>query len=201
MKKLIITAAILMLCTFTYGQLGLGVKGGVNLAGQTIKDTELDISTKMKPGYHAGVYLNYFIKKSSWGIQIEGLYSMKGSEITYNILNFEETGRAKLYYIDVPILVRWQIIKFLNVHAGPQFDILLSAEEEFDDITEDIKNELTTGEFAFAFGAEANLPFRLNVTARYVVGVTDIFKGTDNADLTKKNKMLMISLGFRIIGK
>lgn len=201
MKKLIITAAILMLCTFTYGQLGLGVKGGVNLAGQTIKDTELDISTKMKPGYHVGVYLNYFIKKSSWGIQIEGLYSMKGSEITYNILNFEETGRAKLYYIDVPILVRWQIIKFLNVHAGPQFNILLSAEEEFDDITEDIKNELTTGEFAFAFGAEANLPFRLNVTARYVVGVTDIFKGTDNADLTKKNKMLMISLGFRIIGK
>jgi hypothetical protein len=200
MKKTILTTTFLLIITMTFGQLGLGIKGGLNLAGQTIKDTEIDISTKMKPGYHAGAYLYYFVKKSSWGIQIEGLYSAKGSDITYKTLAGEFSGKSKLYYIDVPVMVRWQIIKFLNVHAGPQFNILLSAEETLNDVTEDIKEELTSGEFAFAFGAEANLPFRINVTARYIVGFTDIFKGADDMDYSKKNNLLMISLGIRLLG-
>jgi hypothetical protein len=200
MKKTIFTAAFLMLFSFAFGQLGLGVKGGLNLAGQTIKDTDIDISTEMKPGFHAGAYLYYFIKKSSWGIQIEGLYSFKGSDITYKTIAGDFSGDQKLYYIDIPVLVRWQIIKFLNVHAGPQFDLLVSAEETLNGATEDIKDELTSGEFGFAFGAEANLPFRINVAARYVVGFTDIFKGTDNVDYSKKNNLLMISLGIRILG-
>ena len=201
MKKLIITAAILMLCTFTYGQLGLGIKAGLNLSGQTIKDTDIDISTKMKPGFHAGAYINYFIKKSSWGIQVEALYSMKGSEITFKALSGEENAKSKLYYIDVPILLRWQIIKLLNVHAGPQFNILLSAENEFDDVTKDVKDQLKTAEFAFAFGAGVNLPFRLNVTARYIIGVSNIWDGSEDINASYKNNLLMLSLGFRIFGK
>ena len=201
MKKTILTTALALIIAISYGQLGLGIKGGLNLAGQTIKDTDIEISTKMKPGFHAGAYLYYFIKKSNWGIQVEGLYSFKGSDITYKTLTGDFSGEQKLYYLDIPVLLRWQIIKFLNVHAGPQFDILLSAEETLNDATEDIKDELTSGEFGFAFGAEANLPFRINVTARYIVGFTDIFKGADNMDYSKKNKLLMISLGFRILGE
>jgi len=200
MKKIIFTTAFLMLFSIAFGQIGLGIKAGVNLAGQTIKDTHIELDTKMSPGFHVGAYLNYFINKSSWGIQVEGLYSMKGSEISSTIDSIGD-WKSKLYYIDVPILVRWQVLKFLNVHAGPQFNILLSAENKLDDNTEDVKDQLKTGEFAFAFGAEANLPFRLNVTARYIVGISNIWNGSNNSDATYKNNLLMISLGFRILGK
>ena len=60
----------------------------------------------MKPGFHAGAYLYYMIKKSSWGVQVEGLYSFKGSKVDFETLAGNFSGDQKLYYLDIPVLVR-----------------------------------------------------------------------------------------------
>ena len=103
----------------------------------------------------------------------------------------------KLTYFDIPVLLRWQIIKFLNIHAGPQFSILTKAEADFGDTVVDIKENLKNSDVGLIVGAEANLPLRLNLTARYIFGLTDVSK-IENIEI--KNSTFQLTLGIRLIG-
>ena len=103
----------------------------------------------------------------------------------------------KLTYFDIPVLIRWQIIKFLNIHAGPQFSILTKAEADIGSTVVDIKDELKNSDVGLILGAEANLPLRLNLTARYVFGLTDI---SNVEEIEIKNSTFQLTLGIRLIG-
>jgi hypothetical protein len=55
-------------------------------------------------------------------------------------------------------------------------------------------------DLGLAFGVEANLPFKVNLTIRYVLGLNTATTGAQYTE-TWKNKSFQISLGYRILGR
>ncbi len=200
MKKIYLTLALLIISTLSYAGLGLGIKGGANFATQNATSIlpSVEISTSNITGFVGGAYLNYFFGDKS-AIQLELLYSRKGSasEILLGGSSSVQSNDNKLTYFDIPVLFRWQIIKFLNLHAGPQFSILTKAVTEDGTTTEDIKDELKNSDFGLIIGAEANLPLRLNITARYIYGLSNV---SEIEDIEIKNSTFQLTLGIRLIG-
>ncbi|HUV00955.1 MAG TPA: outer membrane beta-barrel protein, partial [Bacteroidales bacterium] len=102
----------------------------------------------------------------------------------------------------------YQPLDFLNVHAGAQFGYLLSALQK-DNVSgnkEKINVYYKKADLGLVIGAEANLPFRINLTVRYVFGlIAASVESSDPYDPLYiepwKNNFLQISAGFRIRGK
>ncbi|MEQ8927533.1 MAG: PorT family protein, partial [Fulvivirga sp.] len=102
MKKLLLLFSFIAISSFGYAQISGGIKGGVNFA-----NVDADGDPDGKTGYHVGAFLE--IGAAGIFIQPEVLYSFKGAE------DFDLT------YIEVPILLKKNFAKVLNVHLGPQF--------------------------------------------------------------------------------
>lgn len=189
----------LSVCIISFAGPGVGIKGGANFATQDTKSLfpGIEISTSNITGFVGGVYFNWFFG-DKFAIQPEFLYSRKGSvsEVFMGTSPIE-SGTNKLTYFDIPILFRWQIIKFINIHAGPQFSILTKAVTEDGTTSEDIKEELKNSDVGLIVGAEANLPLRLNVTARYIFGLKNV---SDIESVEIKNSLFQLTLGIRLIG-
>ena len=194
MKKAILTLALFSISMLTYAGPGLGIKGGANFANQSAKFLDVDISTSGITGFVGGVYAHWFFGDKI-AIQPELLWARKGAETDDPQITSGST--AKLDYFDIPIVVKWQIIKFLNIHAGPQFSILTKAVAEDEDGSYDIKEDLKNSDMGLIIGAEANLPLRLNLTARYIFGLTDI---SEIDEIQLKNSTFQLTLGIRLIG-
>ncbi|MFY0628138.1 MAG: PorT family protein [Reichenbachiella sp.] len=193
MKKtlLIIAIALLGVSNYSMAQLSLGIKGGVNLSTASIDLGGSAGSTiDGRTGYHFGIYS--VIKLGPIGIQPEAFYSVQGADVTASgVTNAVEAG-----YLQVPVLVRLNFLKVLNVHAGPQFGFLLS--EAIDDPNGVVEGVNTTNT-SIAAGVGLDLPFGLMATVRYVKGLNDILEGVD-VD-SSKGDMVQISVGFTLLGK
>jgi len=176
-------------------QLGVGLKAGVNIANQKGTDLDYEIDLKSLAGFHAGGYVNYFLSDPV-AVQVEILFSQKGSKWDDSF----DSAKDILSYFDIPLLIRYQILEFLNVHAGPQFGFLTSAKTKYDDgYEEDAKDWYKSTDVGLVLGAEGNFPFKINVTIRYIVGLSNI--ATEELGNTWKNNVFQISVGYRLIGK
>jgi len=200
MKKklfLAITVSLLFAVSSTAQfQFGAGIKGGLNLATQSTTGEGAGVSVRQLIGYNGGVYGNIFLT-DMFGLQAELAVCSRGSDwddVSYNV-------KDKLTYLDLPLLFKFQPIKYANIHLGPQFGSLLSAKQEDKDdgdIT-DIRDWYNSLDVGLAFGAEANLPYRINFTARYVIGLVSATNDEEYID-PWRNNFLQFSLGFRLIG-
>jgi len=200
MKKklfLAITMSLLFAVSSTAQfQFGAGIKGGLNLATQSTTGEGAGVSVRQLIGYNGGVYGNIFLT-DMFGLQAELAVCSRGSDwddVSYNV-------KDKLTYLDLPLLFKFQPIKYANIHLGPQFGYLLSAKQEDKDdgdIT-DIRDWYNSLDVGLAFGAEANLPYRINFTARYVIGLVSATNDEEYID-PWRNNFLQFSLGFRLIG-
>lgn len=175
---------------------GAGVKGGINLATQSTTGEGEGVAVRQLIGYNAGVYGNVFIT-DFLGVQAELLVVSRGSDWDDPYYNVKDL----LTYIDLPLLIKFQPIKYANIHIGPQFGYLLAAKQEDKDDGEirDIMEWYNPLDVGLAFGAEANLPFRVNFTVRYVVGLVSATNDVEYID-PWRNNFLQFSLGYRIIG-
>lgn len=184
MKKILVMGA---LCLFTAGTLmaqgvGVGIKGGLNFASL---DADTDASSRT--GIHFGAYAKV-MPTDKFGVQAELFYSVQGAS---DFGNVKATVDAN--YVNIPILLRISPVPILNLHAGPQFGILLSADQD----GTDIKDTLNGSDLSLAVGAGLDLPMGLNLTLRYIKGLSDI--SDDNTD-SIKNNIFQISVGFDLIG-
>jgi hypothetical protein len=198
-KNLLLTFAVSILLTVSLTaqpRFGAGIKGGLNLATQTTTGTGEGVAVRQLFGFNAGVYGNLFIF-DFLGLQPELMVSTRGSDWDDPYYNVKDL----LTYIDLPLLVKYQPVRYVNIHAGPQFGYLLAAKQEDKDdgtIT-DIKDWYNMLDVGFAFGAEANLPFRINFTVRYVLGLVS---ATNDVEYIEpwRNNFLQFSLGYSFIG-
>lgn len=200
MRKKLFTAlsvSVLFAATVTAQPgFGAGVKGGINLATQSTTGEGENVAVRQLIGYNAGVYGNVFIT-DFLGIQAELLVATRGSDWDDPFYYVKDL----LTYIDLPLLIKYQPIKYANVHIGPQFGYLLSARQKDKDDGEvrDIMDWYNPLDVGLVFGAEATLPFRVNFTVRYVVGLVSSTNDVEYID-PWMNNFLQFSLGFRIIG-
>jgi hypothetical protein len=191
----ILTGALLQVSA--QSNIGFGVKAGVNISSQRTPDEGEFVEMGGLLRINGGAWFNYFIT-DRFAIQPELLVSGKGSN--WDDPNYDV--RDLLTYIDLPVLIRYQIIDLLNVHAGPQVGYLLSARQK-DNATGDvikINDYYKKPDLGLVVGIEANLPVNINITVRYVFGL--IPTTTEEVYIDPwLNNFFQISAGYRFIGK
>ena len=162
-----------------YAQVHGGLKGGLNV---TVLDGSINRRSAWRSTVHGGLYLTAKLGKQA-AIQPELLYSGQGMKFgTSRTASTANTLRMQV--LSVPMLLKLYTAKqHFYVEVGPQFSVLLSAEEErastsnasgpIAAFTADVKDDYKTGDFGVAvgLGVEAS---RLVVGVRGVYGLSDI---------------------------
>ncbi|WP_223559519.1 porin family protein [Chryseobacterium lathyri] len=176
-----------------------GVKGGMNVSSLS-KDEGLD-DQKSKIGFNAGVFANIPIAES-FSVQPEVLYSQYGAKADYTLLGTKYSSSTKLDYIAVPVMFQYNLIPNLYLEAGPEFGFLVSAKNKLKNenngnstTSDNYKDQLQTFNFGIGLGAGYYFTPNLGITARYVAGVTDIFK--DNSGDAIRNNTFQVGLAYK----
>lgn len=156
----------------------IGVKGGVNFSNMYVDDVnDNNILTSFNVGFYASIPLTSFM-----AIQPEFIYSRKGSELVYNNAFATGTAKFKLNYIEVPLLLKINVAKNFNVHAGPYFAYLLNAQvtNEGNNGTFNFEDNFDNDDFnKFDVGLAAGLGFdfqSIGIGARYNYGLSTVGK-------------------------
>ena len=179
-----------------------GVKGGFNMSN--LYQSEADDNNVIY-GFNAGVYATLPISDFI-AIQPEILYTTKGAELDYNNAFVEGNAKFKLNYIEVPLLVRVNITKNFNVHAGGYASYLVSSKVtgdgdiNFDEAVDtDDLNKFDAG-IAAGVGVDFN---PISVGLRYNYGLTTVGKertiaGTTYTFPDAKNSNLTLYLSYKL---
>lgn len=181
-----------------------GVKGGFNMSNLYSNDAD---DENILYGFNAGLYATLPISDFI-AIQPEILFTTKGSKLDYNDFLGTGSGSAKfkLSYIEVPLLVRVNITKNFNVHAGGYASYLVSSKVSGEgdinfnqDIDTDDLNKFDAG-LSAGVGVDFN---PLSVGLRYNYGLTTIGKertvaGTTYTFPDAKNSNLTLYLSYKL---
>lgn len=166
------------------GAFRLGVKAGANLNkidGQTFNQA-------FDYAYHAGAFAELDFTKT-FGLQPEVLLSQTSVTRATNVTSLYATlpTDIKLNYLEIPVLLRLNMSRFLTFNAGPQFGILMSGNKS---LTQNGVNAFKNGALSAVAGVQLNiLSFR--VYGRYNIGLQEI----NDVSNPEKWKSQQIQLG------
>ncbi|MBV6644406.1 MAG: PorT family protein [Cyclobacteriaceae bacterium] len=206
MKRITFLSCILLVSAVAYGQgFKVGLKGGLNFPSAEALGLQDGIQTSDlsgNAGYHIGAFAR--LKFSKFAIQPEVLYSFQSVDFSLNVPTPGGSAtdiKQKISYLTVPVMARIYILSGLNLQIGPQFGFLLTGDVESNDNDldgSDLKDELSASDISLGVGAGLDLPFGLDVHARYNIGLKDV---NDTADAEEaKNSVFQVSVGFSIFG-
>ncbi|MDX5338429.1 MAG: porin family protein [Cyclobacteriaceae bacterium] len=179
MKKVLWVFFMMLFASAAQAQ--FGIRAGFSSANFS------DTNFSPKSGFHAGFYY----ATGSDFIHVEpGLqFAQKG--YTGN----DDMGVAideQLNYLDIPVLVRFNLLPIVNVFAGPQASFLLSRNYQLGSVTSNSLEVLAGYDLAGVVGAQVQIPFGLNLQASYDIGLKSL--NYFNTDV--KNRVFKISLGY-----
>jgi dipeptide/tripeptide permease len=200
MKRLfILTVLTTALSGYVYAQPGagkilpkftLGIKAGVNMQQFTGNYSQGDFTTGVVGGLFAG------ITKKKIGVQVEGL--VRSADISYTppTSSIPTSVKINTVCLDIPLLFQYKLFWRVWAQAGPQFSTFISAKQN----STDVKNNLNTANFSGVLGLQANLPLRLSLSARYILGLTNINNESKSGIKDAWNdRSIQLSLGFRFL--
>ena len=139
-RKIFFTIISAMMMNILYAQVSFGIRSGVNFAKwqgddlQIIEDlldkTDGYVVTKGKTGFHIGGYVNIPISET-FSFEPGLAYSKKGYSIkgdfqipVLKYLGINAGARVQSHYIDIPLVLKANVVKGLNVYTGPQVSYL-----------------------------------------------------------------------------
>ena len=200
MKKVVLFFAIAIAAFSANAQkVKYGVKAGANLFYQLTGDDADDFeeSRKMKLGVAGGAFANISLTEAL-SLQPELLYSTEG--------NLQKEGDMKqsinLGYINIPVMLQYNIASGFFAETGPQLGFLTSAKAKMDDgddeETMDIKDDLKSINFSWALGVGYKMANGFGVGARYNLGLSSI---ADDDDTKIKSSGLNVSVFYTFGGK
>jgi hypothetical protein len=99
----------------------------------------------IQTGFNAGLYAKFPITNSV-SIQPEISYTTKGAEL-YNNAFANGTATFKTNYIEVPVLLVFNLTNALNVHAGPYAAYMVSGKTTNDSNLFTSETKLNTNDF------------------------------------------------------
>ena len=164
---------------------GLGLKGGLQMATTRTAMLRYDPVPGAVFGAYAPIYAGARLE-----LQPELLLSAQGSSIKP-----EEGIRQtlRLYYLQLPINVKFYMTNVVNVQAGVQAGRLLAANSDHEDVTE-LYQRMDIG---LNLGAGMDLMQGLDLTLRYYSGLTPML--LDDDVLFPTNRTLQFTVGYRIM--
>lgn len=177
MRKIIITFIAVLFC---FSSMAQGFKLGVKAGADMNKMEAVGFNDGFTFGYHAGAFA--VLKLSpKLSLQPEVYFSQHNldtaarfSEI-YNNLN---VSGISLKYLNIPILLNYNLSKGIALQAGPQFGILMSQ----GGLVNNGKEAFKSGDFSMVGGVQLSLGSFV-VYGRYVVGLSDV-KNIDISNVT-----------------
>jgi hypothetical protein len=182
----------------------VGVKGGLNVSNLFI-DNVNDENARI--GYHAGLYGQLF-SSEAFALQLELLYSTKGSREQYTSGSLNQEIKYNLSYIDLPVLGVIKLGRQAEIHLGGYASYLLNANVSYEgDVangSDDInKDDLKSYDYGLTGGFGFNFGQSVQVGARYNYGLVKI-ADSDNARLflgDAKNSVAQVYIAFNFGGK
>ena len=185
-RTLSMLVVLTMISTATFAQLSGGVRAGLNLTNQKFDAGDFSVEGDMKAGIQLGLYLVGNLSDNV-AIQPELVYSGFGAKLDDDALNMS--------YLSIPILLRYNFNEMVNVHAGPQFGILMSAKAE----DEDVKDSYKGADMGLAIGLGLDFgPF--NAGARYYQGLSNVASDDLGDDVKATNSAIQLVVGYRLFG-
>ena len=176
---LLVACLLIAATTTTFAQKNIGIRAGWNSTSNSVDLDELgDISSQSD--LYVGIFKEFNLISKVLYLVPELQYSKQGFKSV--VLNNEKT--YSMDYLNVPVLAKVYVLKFLSFEAGPQFGFKLN-----DNLDGTETEDFDTG---FAGGIGFNLPFGFSINGRYIYGLSDVIKNVDS-----KNEVLQVGAAFR----
>lgn len=186
----------------------LGIKFGANFSNINGKYWENGYKANLLGGAFLGV------NGKRLGVQLEGIFSQatyvtgeKFNEIYQDILQTGKDsikgGSFKVNYLSVPVLLNIKLFSRATIQLGPQFSGVVSVKDK-DELVHDA-GELFKGSWDGVIGLWLNLPARINVGARYVIGLSNInnydgkTSNNQKIDDAWQQRTLQVHIGYSIL--
>ncbi|HVX00002.1 MAG TPA: porin family protein [Candidatus Babeliaceae bacterium] len=188
--RLFLLALLFLMSSAGFSQFSLGIKAGANLAkvdGQPFKD-------QFALGYHAGAFATIGLGKK-FAIQPEVLFNQINTDTTSNfsdVFKVNNVSSIQLKYLTIPLLLNYNLDRFISLQFGPQFGVLMNQNEN---LLQNGQDAFKSGEFSMVGGVQLKI-FKFRVYGRYAGGVTDI-RNFGNND-TWKPAAVQLGLGLAL---
>jgi hypothetical protein len=179
MKKIILLGIITVGCLHVVSaQIQFGVKAGYSLSHLNIHiNPDDDVTFSSKSAFHGGLLVKIPVM-AGLCVQPELLYSGEGAK--YN--DDGDPGTLEMGYINVPVMVKYSYMgAFLE--TGPQVGFLVSAKDDIDGRSEDIKADQKSVVFDWCAGLGYQSKMGLGIDARYNFGLMGLIRANSSTDL------------------
>lgn len=176
MKKIILGCALLFAVTCFAQKAKYGVKAGINISN--FQSTNLDDEfNESRIGGMIGFFADYTISEKLH-FQPEFLFSSQGTK----------TKGLRADYLQLPLLLRLDVLDKLSFHAGPQVGLKVY---EFEDNFKNI-------DFALNAGIGVEIMNNLTVEGRYSFGLAEVFDDRRAGNAEGKNSVIQIGLSYKL---
>ncbi|MGX5688821.1 porin family protein [Arcticibacter tournemirensis] len=196
MKKVFLSLSLLFVMGAVFGQeVKYGLKAGVNFANQTFSSSGISVSLSSLTSFHFHGFVDYgvspnFSIQPGIGVSGKGFKSDSG----------EEEAEVNVMYLDIPVnaLAKFPVsFGKIFLGGGPYAGVKLSEKYKLEGETlDEDESSFNTADFGVNFlgGLEFNNGLTLN--ANYGLGLINVMKDSELADVTAKNKVFSLSVGF-----
>jgi cellobiose-specific phosphotransferase system component IIB len=205
MRPLVRILAMLLLVTgsltLLHAQVGLGLRGGINLAKAEIEVANVSIDNDYNLGITAALFAEIGVT-DIFAIQPELSFIQKGLKNT-----IEDDGKYELKlfinYLEVPVLTKWMFgTEMVKAHLllGPTVGYALDGFEKIDGEKEDLDlDEMNRVDFGAMAGVGVDFAINggsLFIDARYGLGISNMYKDEDAKNATWKTRGINIGVGY-----
>lgn len=195
MKRIILLLLTVGLISVTKAQsdFSFGPKMGLNLTNISNSDAN------NKASIHLGAFAQTQFTDLV-GMKVELLYSRQGFADKYREDGESIKVKGRVNYLNIPVLAKLNVYKNLSVDLGPQFGFALNARMKSkwgDTVVKKKIRDLNTFELGFAMGVAYELDLGLIVSARYNLGITNVFD-KDAVGSNNKNRVFQLSVGYKL---
>ena len=184
--------------------MAVGVQGGINVANVDFTATEsLTLSFDRRLGAVGGLFIANDFGRNI-GLQVEGLFSQKGTKITAP----GEMGELEMRvdYLEIPVLVRANLrgasdSVTVRLFTGPSFAMKLRDKQVFDgdELPDEDATDLKSYDMGWTLGGVVEFAKRVFVDARYTFGFVNIDDDPEDAeaDVTVKTRTFTFIINVR----
>ena len=221
MKKIFTLSifSLLLLSSVSFAQVGFGIRAGLNSsnwkgdAATSLTDltgiTNGYVTTSGRTGFHAGGFANIPIGEM-FSIEPGVYYSQKGYTMKgelqlakMDFLGANVTAQVQSHYIDIPVLIKAEVAKGLEIYAGPQVSVLAKNNLRlragalgFNVLNRniDITDNFNNTDFAIVGGVAYTFDNGFSINGGYDHGLSRLDK---NGMFNAYNRNFKVGVGFR----
>ena len=154
----------------------------------------------LRSSYQVGIGINVPIN-GNWGIETGvGYLALAGNSYSYYDLFYKVTGNIDLSYVEVPLLVKYDFLKNLNIKNGTSVGLKTGLQVGFNTQATDHGDSYSND-----FDAKTNLDWvfgvfgyigHSGVSINFNYGLTDVVKSSENSN-NFRNKGVAVLYSYR----